>query len=71
MLVRNTGTEVILLAKKTTKKEAFCRCCGTRMEIAAEIAPELDAADQAGYCQACGPKPRKEPFCRRCEDLRG
>ena len=53
--------------EKKKQQSQQCECCGARMEIAEELAPE---AKKGNYCANCTPKPTKEPFCEKNEKQR-
>lgn len=53
--------------EKKQQQKQQCECCGARMEIAEELAPE---AKRGNYCANCGPKAYKEPFCEKCAKMR-
>ncbi len=53
--------------EKGQQRRTRCTCCGVRMEIAKEIAPDTDGMQ---YCTQCGPRPTKAPYCPRCEHQR-
>ncbi len=53
--------------EKRQRQKAQCGCCGARMEIAEELVPDQDGKV---YCENCGPRPTRMPYCPKCENLR-